>query len=69
MSISPCTIASKINVTPKGAYLLISNLHSILAIANLLALNNIAKSNLLLRLNFISYKVLQLTVTAVFLTI
>ena len=35
-----CTIASKINVTPKGAYLPISKLHSILAVANLLAHNN-----------------------------
>ena len=38
-----CTIASKINVTPKGAYLSISNLHSILAVANLLAHNNKSK--------------------------
>ena len=35
-----CTIASKINVTPKGVYLHISRLHSILAVANLLAYNN-----------------------------
>ena len=35
-----CTIASKINVTPKGVYLPISKLHSILAVANLLAHNN-----------------------------
>ena len=34
------TIASKINVTPKGVYLPISKLHSILAVANLLAHNN-----------------------------
>ena len=34
------TIASKINVTPKGAYLPISKLLSILAVANLLAHNN-----------------------------
>ena len=34
------TIASKINVTPKGDYLPISKLHSILAVANLLAHNN-----------------------------
>ena len=33
------TIASKINVTPKGVYLPISKLHSILAVANLLAHN------------------------------
>ena len=32
--------ASKINVTPKGVYLPISKLHSILAVANLLAHNN-----------------------------
>ena len=35
-----CTIHSKINVTPKGVYLPISKLHSILAVANLLAHNN-----------------------------
>ena len=35
-----CTIASKINVTPDGVYLPISKLHSILAVANLLAHNN-----------------------------
>ena len=35
-----CTIASKINVIPKGVYLPISKLHSILAVANLLAHNN-----------------------------
>ena len=35
-----CAIASKIYVTPKGVYLPISKLHSILAVANLLALNN-----------------------------
>ena len=34
------TTASKINVTPKGVYLPISKLHSILAVANLLAHNN-----------------------------
>ena len=38
-----CTIASKINVTPKGVYILISKLHSILAVANLLAHNNISQ--------------------------
>ena len=37
------TISSKINVTPKGVYLPISKLHSIVAVANLLAHNN--KSN------------------------
>ena len=34
------TITSKINGTPKGVYFLISKLHSILAVANLLAHNN-----------------------------
>ena len=33
-------IASKINGTPKAVYLPISKLHSILAVANLLAHNN-----------------------------
>ena len=36
-----CTINSKINGTPKGVYLPISKLHSILAVGNLLAQNNI----------------------------
>ena len=40
-NIKQCTIASKINVTSKGGYLPISKLHSILAVANLLAHNNI----------------------------
>ena len=35
-----CTVASKINGTPKGVCLPISKLHSILAVANLLANNN-----------------------------
>ena len=35
-----CTITSKINGTPKGVYLPISKLRSILAVANLLAHNN-----------------------------
>ena len=35
-----CTIVSKINGTPKGDYSPISKLHSILAVANLLAHNN-----------------------------
>ena len=39
-SVSNPTIASNINVTPKGVYLPISKLHSILAVANLLAHNN-----------------------------
>ena len=35
------TIKSKINGTPKGVYLIISKLHSILAVANLIAHNKI----------------------------
>ena len=38
-----CTTYSKINGTSKDVYLPLSKLHSILAIANLLAHNNIAK--------------------------
>ena len=38
-----CTIVSKINVTPKGVYLPISKLHSILPVANLLAHNSISQ--------------------------
>ena len=37
------TITNKINVTPKGVYLPISKLHSILAVTNLLAHNNISQ--------------------------
>ena len=37
------TIASKINITTKGVYLPISKIHSILAVANLLAHNNISQ--------------------------
>ena len=37
------TISSKINATPKGVYLPISKLHSILVIVNLLAHNNISQ--------------------------
>ena len=37
---TPSSIASKISVTPKGVNLPISKLHSILAVANLLAHNN-----------------------------
>ena len=37
------TFASKINGTPKGVYLPISKLHSILAVANLLAHNKISQ--------------------------
>ena len=40
ISYKRCTIASKINGTPKGVYLRNSKLHSILAVANLLAHNN-----------------------------
>ena len=39
-----CTIASKINITPEGVYLPISKLHSISAITNLLAHNNISET-------------------------
>ena len=38
-----CTIASKINVTPKDVFLPFSKLHLILAVANLLAHNNISQ--------------------------
>ena len=38
-----CTISSKINGTPKGVYLFISKLHSILTVANLLPHNNISQ--------------------------
>ena len=38
-----CTIARKTNVTVKGVYLPISKLHSILAVPNLLAHNNISQ--------------------------
>ena len=38
-----CIIASKINITPKGAYWPISKLHSISALANLLPHNNISQ--------------------------
>ena len=41
---SSCTISSKINGTSKGFYLSMSKLHSILAVANLLAHNNITNS-------------------------
>ena len=36
-----CTINSKVNGTPKGVYLLISKIHSILAVSNLLANSNL----------------------------
>ena len=38
-----CTIPSKINVTPKGVNLPISKLHSILAVAIYLSINNISQ--------------------------
>ena len=38
-----CTIASKINDTPKCVYLSISKLHTILTTANLFAYNNISQ--------------------------
>ena len=38
------TINSKINGTPKGVYLPISKIHSILVVTNLLAHNNITIS-------------------------
>ena len=42
-NLEPCTINSKINgtTTTKGVYLPISKLHPILAVANLLAHNNL----------------------------
>ena len=39
-NIFTCTVNSKINGTPKGTKMPISKLHSILAVANLLAYNN-----------------------------
>ena len=41
LKLSSGTINSKINGTPKGVYMPISKLHSILAVANLLAYNNV----------------------------
>ena len=38
-----CTVASKINVTPKVVYFSISKQHSILNLVNLLAHNNISQ--------------------------
>ena len=43
ISVKWWTIESKINVTPKGVYKSISKLHSILAVANFLAHNNISQ--------------------------
>ena len=53
------TIASKINDTPKGTYLPISKLHSILAVANLLAKNK-KKFKFVTAVKF-HYRVLQFT--------
>ena len=39
--IHACAIYSKVNGTPKGVYLPVSKLHSILAVGNLLAHNNL----------------------------
>ena len=44
LKLSLCTINSKIYGTPKGVYLPISKLHSILAVVNLLAHNNLTIS-------------------------
>ena len=41
MNIILCAIYSKINGTPKGVYLPFPKLHSIFAVANLLAHNNL----------------------------
>ena len=41
LKLSSGTINSRINGTPKGVYMPISKLHSILAVANLLAYNNV----------------------------
>ena len=49
-----CTITSKINVTPKGVYLPISKLHSMLAVANLLAHNNISQICYCGQISFVS---------------
>ena len=57
-----CTIANKINVTPKGVYLPISKLYSILAVGNLLAHNN--KSQIC----YCSQITSQSALTAVFMT-
>ena len=51
-----CTIASKTIVTPKGVYLPVSMVHSILAAANLLAHNNKIKFVTAVKFN---YKVLE----------
>ena len=52
-----CTINSKINGTTKGFYLPISNLHSILAAANLLAHDNITIIKLLFASKFATVKI------------
>ena len=41
--VTPCTIVSKIYDTPKGVYLPISKLHSILAVVILVAHNNLSQ--------------------------
>ena len=64
-SLTECIIASKINGTPKGVYLSISKLHSILAVANLLAHNNKSQICYCGQISLQSAAVL----TAVFLTI
>ena len=51
-----CTINSKINGTLKGVYLPILKLHSILAVANLLAHNNITINNYYVKVNSLRLK-------------
>ena len=41
--LGPCTIASKIIVTPKAVYFLISKLCSLLAVANIFACEKLVK--------------------------
>ena len=50
------TVNSKINYPPKGVYLPISQLHSILVVANLLAHNNIT-INYYIHLNSLRLKI------------
>ena len=53
-----CTFGSKINVTPKNVYLPISKLHSIVAVANLVAHNNKSQIiSLILLLSIIFYRI------------
>ena len=56
-----CTIASKINVTPKGAYMPISKLLSILAEANLRTHNKLITQIKFITMIKFHYRVLQLT--------